>query len=257
VSMLVRMPRTEWSASDLAETASLLADTTRAMFCLALMDGRAWTAGELARHAGVAASTTSAHLDRLVDAGLLAEVRQGRHRYLRLAGPEVAELVETLSVLAGPPRPAARSLRAITVAGQLAHARTCYDHLAGRVGVALTDAMVRAGHIDDRNGFALTDQGLGWLDGLGIATEPLRAGRRPLARSCLDWTERRPHLAGAAGAALCSHVVDQGWLVPIAGQRALRLPDDGAARLARVFDLDPTALAPAPASGQDPVRKPA
>jgi hypothetical protein len=156
----------------------------------------------------------------------------------------VAELVETLSSHAGPPAPGAQSLRAVTASRQLAHARTCYDHLAGRVGVALTDAMLHAGHLDDRHGFSVTDKGLAWLEEIGVAVEPWRRGRRPLARSCLDWTERRPHLAGLVGAALCDHVLAEGWLTRVPGQRSLRLTHSGTTHLADLFDLHPDALAP-------------
>src|SRR3954470_13036457 len=133
-------------AEGLARWAGLLADETRAGFLLALLDGRAWTAGELARHAGVAASTTSEHLGKLVAGGLLAEERQGRHRYVRLADAGVAQLVEDLAAQAGPvvaPRP--RTLRESGAGSAMARGRTCYDHLAGRLGIAVTDALTGRG----------------------------------------------------------------------------------------------------------------
>ncbi|MDT0545376.1 MULTISPECIES: winged helix-turn-helix domain-containing protein [Streptomyces] len=210
----------------LARLASLLADETRASFCLALLDGRAWTAGELARLAGVAASTASEHLSRLVEGGLLAEERQGRHRYVRLAGPQVAQLIEDLSGHAAPP-PAPRTLRAASAGEAMARARTCYDHLAGRLGTAITDAMVEHGLLRGAEGFALTDVGLAWFRRLGVDLSAASRGRRPMARSCLDWTERRPHLAGVAGAALCRHALDAGWCARIGSQRALRVSEEG------------------------------
>ncbi|RKE22789.1 helix-turn-helix transcriptional regulator [Streptomyces sp. TLI_171] len=222
-------------ARALADTAALLADPTRAAICLALLDGRAWTAGELARHAAVAASTASGHLHRLVDAGLLAEERQGRHRYLRLAGPAAAELVEALAQFTGAPPVAARSLRAARQQGELARARTCYDHLAGALGVAVTDAMTARGLLDDRHGLALTPAGADWLTTAGITVRP---GRRPAVRACLDFTERRPHLAGAVGAALCRHAVDTGWVEPRPDTRALRVTPAGAAALRGLLGLD-------------------
>jgi DNA-binding transcriptional ArsR family regulator len=228
----------------LARLAGLLADGTRAAFCLALLDGRAWTAGELARYAGVAPSTASEHLTRLVAGELLIEEHQGRHRYVRLAGPHVAELLEHLVARGAPTGPPARTLRAVTVANNLAYARICYDHLAGRLGVVLTDAMIRNGIVDDGAGFAITTGGVAWLDDLGLDTVTLRAGRRPMARACLDWTERRPHLAGAVGAVLCGHFIDRGWLRRISGQRALRLTQAGRAQLAEVFALAPAQLGP-------------
>src|SRR5262249_30557400 len=133
----------DMSAHSLARLAGLLADETRAAMCLALLDGRAWTAGELARHTGVAPSTATGHLDRLLDGRLVVQQRQGRHRYVRLAGPDAAWLVESLAAHAGPATTAIRSLRAANAATAIAAGRTCYDHLAGRLGVAITDAMTR------------------------------------------------------------------------------------------------------------------
>ncbi|WP_431041201.1 ArsR/SmtB family transcription factor [Streptomyces sp. P1-3] len=211
---------------ELARLAGLLADETRARFCLALLDGRAWTAGELARHAGVAASTASEHLSRLVEGGLLTQERQGRHRYVRLAGPRVAQLIEDLSAHAAP-SPPPRTLRASGASEAMARARTCYDHLAGRLGTAITTAMLDRGLLQRATGFALTDAGMAWYRDLGMDLATAPRGRRPLARDCLDWTERRPHLAGVAGAALCRHALDAGWCVRIGSQRALRVTEEG------------------------------
>ncbi|CAL9396831.1 hypothetical protein SUDANB96_01383 [Streptomyces sp. enrichment culture] len=213
-------------AAGLAALASLFADETRAACLLALLDGRAWTAGELARHAGVAASTVSEHLGRLVAGGLLTEERQGRHRYVRLASAETAQLVEDLAarVDAGAKaRP--RNLREAGAGSAMARGRTCYDHFAGRLGITLTDAFTSRGLLDQDAGFALTDAGLAWFGAAGIALD--RGGRRPLARGCLDWTERRPHLAGAAGAALCRHALAAGWCVRIGSARAVTVTDEG------------------------------
>lgn len=214
---------------DLAALAALLADSTRAQFCLALLDGRAWTAGELARHANVAASTATEHLNTLVDGGLLVQERQGRHRYLRLAGPDAAELIEHLAVLA--PR-RAEPKHTLSVANRnkaLARARTCYDHLAGGLGVAIADAMTDRGLLDWSQGLALTDRGMKWLGELGL--ELSEGTRRPPVRSCLDWTERRPHLAGSLGAALCRFAFDQGWITRIGTGRAVAVTDEGAGAL--------------------------
>lgn len=191
---------------DLASVARLLADGTRADLCLALLDGRAWTAGELARHAGVAASTATEHLNMLVRGNLLAEERQGRHRYVRLADPSVAELIENLAARAPNAASPPLSLSAASRQNALAHARTCYDHLAGTVGVAIADAMTEQRLLDWEHGLGLTSDGKSWLAELGIAVPT--GIRRPSVRSCLDWTERRPHLAGAVGAALCRHAFD-------------------------------------------------
>ncbi|MCX4750759.1 ArsR family transcriptional regulator [Kitasatospora sp. NBC_01287] len=218
-------------APQLAKVAALLADGTRAAFCLALVDGRAWTAGELARHAGVAPATATGHLHQLVAGGLLAEERQGRHRYVRLANPQVAELIEQLAALA-PPRPTPPPPRSLSAAGRrnaLARARTCYDHLAGTVGVAIYDAMTERGLLDRTSGLRLTEQGGEWLAALEVAVPA--GGQRPAVLACLDWTERRPHLAGAVGAAFCRHALAAGWVTRIGSTRAVAITAAGQAVL--------------------------
>ena len=226
------------SASDLASLAALLADETRAAMCLALLDGRAWTAGELAAHARVAPSTATEHLHRLVSGGLLVERRQGRHRYVQLADPSVAHLLEDLSARIEPRPGTARGLRAVTADAALRRGRTCYDHLAGRLGVAVTDALTGAGLLNQTAGFAFTEAGLSWLtDALGLGPDDLRTGRRPLARGCLDWTERRQHLAGTAGARLCQKFFDNGWVARVGSGRAVRLTPTGKAALRDLLGL--------------------
>lgn len=227
--------RAPGSGPDLASVARLLADGTRAGFCLALLDGRAWTATELARHMGVAPSTATEHLHALVRGNLLTEERQGRHRYVRLAGPHVAELIESLSALAPVRTPAPRTLSAAGRRQALAHARTCYDHLAGTVGVAVTDAMTERRLLDLEHGLGLTSAGASWLADLGIAVPT--GTRRPSVRSCLDWTERRPHLAGAVGAALCRHSFDTGWITRVGTTRAVAVTPLGRQALHRHLGL--------------------
>lgn len=222
-------------AAQLADLAGLLADETRATFCLALLDGRAWTAGELARHAGVAPSTATQHLHRLIRGGFFVEERQGRHRYVRLAGPSVATLIEDLSSHRPPGAPA-RTLRAATVSAAMARARTCYDHFAGRLGVAIADAMTAAGLLEQAGGIALTAAGQTWLTDVFGESRP--ASRRPLARGCLDWTERRLHLAGQAGAQICRVARDQRWVRPIGSSRAVQVTPAGAVALKKHLDLD-------------------
>ncbi|MET8451619.1 winged helix-turn-helix domain-containing protein [Streptomyces sp. NPDC005209] len=228
-------------APGLAALATLIADETRAACLLALLDGRAWTAGELARHAGVAPSTLSEHLGKLVAGGLLTEERQGRHRYVRLADARVAQLVEDLAAQAGPgtARPP-RTLRESSAGSAMARGRTCYDHLAGRLGIALTDALTARGLLRQDTGFALTDAGVGWFGSVGIGLD--RATRRPLARACLDWTERRPHLAGVAGAALCRHTLDAGWCVRIGSERAVKVTPEGEHALSDLLGIPAGAL---------------
>ncbi|WP_330272198.1 winged helix-turn-helix domain-containing protein [Lentzea sp. NBC_00516] len=203
----------------LAQVAGLLADRTRAAFCGALLDGRAWTARELAVHAGVAASTASEHLTRLIEGGLLVEHRQGRHRYVALAGPHVAELLESMAAFAGPDaRP--RSLRAASASEAMARGRTCYDHLAGQLGIALRSGLVGLGVVTAE--LAVTEPGMVWLKEFGF--EP---SQRQVSRACLDWTERVPHLAGAAGAHLCRVFLERGWVRRIGSGRAVVLAPAG------------------------------
>ena len=191
----------------LAEVAAVLADNSRATMCLALIDGRAWTVTELAHAARIAPSTASEHVRTLTEAGFVRSLKQGRHRYIRLSGQEVAELIERLANHAGPEPP--RGLRASVRARRLAQARTCYDHLAGRLGVAFRDGMLAEGLIDDRDGLTVTQHGRNTLGELGV---DLPNTRRALLRDCLDWTERREHLAGAIPAAILRRALEAGWL---------------------------------------------
>jgi DNA-binding transcriptional ArsR family regulator len=226
-------------APSLAALAALLADETRATFCLALLDGRAWTASELARAAQVSRPTTTEHLNRLVDGGLLTEVRQGRHRYLKLADDRTAHLIEELTAHAPAALSPPRTLSQSSANRALARARTCYDHLAGRLGVAVTEAMTHRGLLRQDAGFALTDDGAGWLTEIGVDMPAARSSRRPLVLSCLDFTERRPHLAGAVGAGLHRHFLARAWVVPVGSGRALRVTDEGAAALRDHLRVEP------------------
>lgn len=230
----------------LASVARLIGDETRAAFCLALLDGRAWTVTQLARTAGVAASTATEHLNALVAANLLVEERQGRYRYVRLADQQVAQLVEDLAALAPNRDARPRSLSAANRGRALAHARTCYDHLAGVVGVAITDAMTERGLLDWAHGLRLTGTGEKWLAESGI--EVPAGTRRPAVRPCLDWTERRPHLAGAVGAAVCRHAFDRGWITRFGATRAVTVTDLGRDALSSALGLPPEALTRLPPS---------
>jgi len=230
------------AAAGMARLAAVFADRTRAAMCVALLDGRAWTAGELAGYAGVARSTATAHLNLLVAAGILVEERQGRHRYVRLADRDAAELIETLSSHTPPGRDCPRTLRTAGTRAALARARTCYDHLAGALGVAVTDAMTDRGMLGRADGWTITPHGLDWLRELGADPEALRQARRPMVRSCLDWTERRPHLAGAAGAAVCGRFFATGWVERIGSDRAIRLTAAGEAGLCDQLGLSRAAV---------------
>jgi DNA-binding transcriptional ArsR family regulator len=240
--MLDAMSTKDPQAAGLASLAALVADETRAACLLALLDGRAWTAGELARHAGVAASTLSEHLGKLVAGGLLAEERQGRHRYVRLADARAAQLVEDLAAQVPPAavRRPPRTLRESSAGSAMARGRTCYDHLAGRLGIVVTEALTLRGLLRQDTGFALTEAGLEWFGAAGIPLD--LSGRRPPARACLDWTERRPHLAGAAGAALCRHALDAGWCERIGSERAVRVTPSGRRALSSLLGIPPQEL---------------
>jgi len=214
----------------IAEIGLLIGEPARAAMLGALMDGRALTAGELAGVAGVAPQTASGHLARMTDANLLAVERQGRHRYHRLASSEVADLIESVMRIAAVTLPApARAPVTGPRDAQMRLARTCYDHLAGGLGVAVTDALVAKGVIrfDDGAGIVAPD-GIERLAALGIGVAgPTKRPTRPLCRPCLDWSERRPHLAGRLGAAVCSHFLDQHWVTRVEGSRALRITPKG------------------------------
>lgn len=209
--------------------ASLFADGTRARFCLALLDGRAWTVTELARHAGVAAATASEHIQKLVNGGVVVQQRQGRHCYVRLRDTGTAELIEAMVQAAPRENIPVRGLADDRRRRALAYARTCYDHLAGALGVAVAEAMDRHGFVDWSSGLTLTSAGATWLAELGVTVPP--PTRRAQLRACLDWTERRPHLGGAVAAALCAHAQSAGWVVPVGTGRALALTDTGRAVL--------------------------
>lgn len=225
------------SGNSIAEIAALIGDTARANILWELMGGQALTAGELARAAGVSAQTTSGHLAKLQDAGLIALAsQQGRHRYFRIASPEIAHVMEALSsaVARGPkryrpPGPKDEAMR---------FARTCYDHMAGRLGTAVTDALCRRGHVILSDGAGvITEEGHRFLCDFGIDLEPAKASKRPLCKACLDWSERRPHLAGWLGAALLNRSLALGWVISSSGSRALQVTKAGHAGFSSHFEV--------------------
>lgn len=214
------------SEPDLAAAAALVAEPARAELVLAVLADGPLAASELAARAGIARSTASGHLGRLVDGGFLVGTGRGRNRYYELAGAEVAEAVEALSRVA-PQRPA-RSLREATRNELLREARTCYDHLAGRLGVAFAGALERRGVIERSNGdYALGGRAEEELAALGIALEPLSALRRPLVRGCLDWSERELHLAGSLGAAVTARLFELGCIARRDATRSIALTERG------------------------------
>jgi DNA-binding transcriptional ArsR family regulator len=216
-----------------AQVAALAGDPARAGMLHALMDGRALTASELARVANITPQTASSHLARMIAAGLLAVEKQGRHRYHRLASPAVAHMMESIMQVASDLQPAQPKLSVGPRDAALREARTCYDHLAGRLGVALADALVAGGYAElASDAGVVTEAGVALFGRIGIDVEALNAGKgkrsaRVLCRPCLDWSERRPHLAGALGAALCTHSFEAGLVRRIAGTRAVAITPKG------------------------------
>jgi DNA-binding transcriptional ArsR family regulator len=235
---------------DLAHTAALIGDPGRARVLRALTDGRELAASVLAHEAGVAPSTASVHLAKLVDGGLVAAERRGRHRYFRLATPEVAGALEALARIA--PVAPVRSLREGTKAHAVRAARTCYDHLAGRLGVALMAGLIDAGVITGGDGryerarargdrpsaagrdldYRLSDAGAQRLRDLGVDVEQAMAGPRAPIRYCVDWSEQDHHLSGALGAALAARLFELQWVRRLPRTRAVLLTDDGRRGLA-------------------------
>jgi DNA-binding transcriptional ArsR family regulator len=217
---------------DITRVAALLGDPARANMLSALMGGQALTAGELAREAGVTPQTASSHLAKLEDGGLLTRRRQGRHNYFALAGADVAEALEQLTLVAeraghmrtrpGPRDPAMR------------RARVCYDHLAGDAGVAMLDALVDRGRIrDDAGSLVLTDSGRAFARDFGVPLD--HAGRRPLCKACLDWSVRRSHLSGVLGAGLLRRIYDLGWARRLDGQRVVQFSAPGLRAFEQAF----------------------
>ncbi|MDJ0949267.1 MAG: helix-turn-helix transcriptional regulator [Alphaproteobacteria bacterium] len=224
------------AAPNFADIAALMGDPARAAILSALTAGRALTATELSLEAGVTPQTTSSHLAKLTDAGLLRVARQGRHRYYRLAGPEVAQLLEGLMVMAGgrPQRPRARNPKMDAVR----QARTCYDHFAGRLGVGLTRALVDGGLLEAiGDDFELTLAGEDRMGAFGLDLPALRRQRRAFARQCLDWSEREPHLAGALGAGVADRCFALGWVARPRPGRAVTVTERGRRGLQKAFSL--------------------
>ncbi len=221
----------------MAEVAALIGDPGRANMLAALMDGRALTATELAFAAGIGAPTASGHLKKLTEGGLLVLSRQGRHRYFGLASAEVAQMLEAILVVAGSEIGAARPRATPRVPPELAECRTCYDHLAGRVAVAIAEALVARGAIDlDTEAAVVTARGHAFFEASGLlAGGP--GGRRLLCRPCLDWSERRPHLAGRLGAAILDLSLERGFVRRRPGSRAVSVTPAGRQGFADLFGV--------------------
>ncbi|HEX8613268.1 MAG TPA: helix-turn-helix domain-containing protein [Telluria sp.] len=206
--------------------AALIGDHARAEVLTALMSGMALTATELAGIAGVTRQTISAHLAKLVDAGLLAVEAQGRHRYFRLADDDVAQLLESLMNVAF--RTGALRLRSSPREPALRKARVCYDHLAGELGVLVYERLLaRAAFLPDANGLRLTEAGHAMINAIGVDAAAAAGTRRPFCRTCLDWSERRHHLAGTLGDALLARFEELGWARRSLDSRVVAFSDAG------------------------------
>jgi len=218
-----------FSTASLAETAALVGDPARAAMLMALMDGRALTASELARAAGVTPQTASGHLARLTAAGLLGLHCQGRHHYLRLASPAVARMLEGIIEVTAA-KEAARPRKAVVTGPRdkaMRAARTCYDHLAGRLGVNLADALTERGYVElSSEGGAVTEAGIGFCRDFGVDLGA-RAGGHVYCRPCLDWSERRLHIGGTFGAALAARCFALNWIRRDQASRAVSITPAG------------------------------
>jgi DNA-binding transcriptional ArsR family regulator len=223
---------------ELAEIGAAVGEPPRAAMLTALMDGRALTAGELAYLARVTPPTASEHLRRLCEVRLLSVLKQGRHRYFRLASPLVAQMIESMGIVAAvqaPPR-----IRRLTPADErLRAARLCYDHLAGQLAVAIAEKLVGRGYLTlGPEGGEITVAGFRFFEKHGMALPDIAPTRRAFCRPCLDWTERRFHIAGYVGAALARHCFDNGWISRVKDSRAVIVTPRGQAALNDIFELE-------------------
>ncbi|ARU63778.1 hypothetical protein CBW65_03900 [Tumebacillus avium] len=222
---------------DFSSIASLLGDPTRATVLEVPSDGRALPASDLARHAGVTPQTISAHLGKLMDGGLLLQETHGRHRYYKLSGPDVGHAIEALSLLAPPVK--VRSLRQSAELEKLRTARTCYDHLAGQFGVDLTQALLdNQWLIESEQGYQVTERGGAHLQEWGVDWRELQNRRRNFAKPCLDWSERRYHLAGALGAGIAERLFEMKWIQKKDGSRTVTITVRGKEKLKQYLGIE-------------------
>jgi len=220
----------------IAPVASLLADPVRVAILMALSDGREVSAGELALAAGVTAPTASAHLAKLAAAGFIGMRRQSRHRFYRLVRPELTHAMEALAVLA--PASVPRTHRQARIGRAVRAARTCYDHLAGRLGVGLTQALVERGALIAVDGqFEMTAAGAKLFGEIGLDLAAMRASRRAFAPVCIDWSEQVPHIAGALGAAILAFLFERGWIERMPASRAVQVTRVGRRGFGRTFGV--------------------
>jgi DNA-binding transcriptional ArsR family regulator len=222
---------------DVAAIGTLIGQPARATMLLLMLDGRGRTATELADAAGITRPTASFHLAQLVEGQLVRVDRQGRHRYFRLANPTIAELLESLRVVAEAPAAAKRPFGPRPTA--MRRARMCYDHMAGELGIGLVDSLVQSGAlIEASDNFQLTANGEQLLGDFGVDVAAARRRRRHFARTCIDWSERRPHLAGALGAALAERLFELQWICQDPEGRTLYVTPAGQQGLSDVIGFD-------------------
>jgi DNA-binding transcriptional ArsR family regulator len=226
----------ESEANDLAKLSAQFADPARAAMVIRLMDGSSQSAGELGLAANVSPSSASGHLSKLVSSGILADSRLGRQKYYRITTAAVAHAVEALQVVASPGATLQKIARSSL--NPFAFARTCYDHLAGKLGVEVTAALETENIIRPSGKvFEVTNRGFDWLDDFEIDWRQLKLEKRGFALQCLDFTERSPHLAGALGSALCARLIALGWLVKTRVPRSVRVTAAGRKELSKRLQI--------------------
>lgn len=220
----------------IAYIASLIGDPARSAMLIGLLDGRALTAGELARLADISPQTASSHLHKLVEGKLIAVESQGRHRYFRLANADIAQVLETLAMIAPASQEAVASVKSMQ---EIHYARSCYDHLAGKLGVLINQALIQHNYIKhDGQNYKITSQGKDYFLRLDIDIDELHNKRRRLAYPCLDWSERLHHVAGALGQALLTYFIEHRWLMRAKKGRVLHLTAKGRIKLGDIFHLE-------------------
>lgn len=221
---------------NVAEAASLLSETSRAVILISLLDGRFHTAGELAFMAAITPQTASFHLSKLIEGNLVRVEKHGRHRYYQLANKEVARILESLLAISPPPD--VRSLKQSEQIKLLREARTCYDHLAGKLGVDLAESMLKAGYLEkEEREFVVTPKGEGFFTDFGMDMSELKRKRRSFSHACLDWSERHYHLAGSLGHGLMIRFLELGWIVQVPSIRAIKVTDKGKVGFTQFFAI--------------------
>lgn len=222
---------------NVADVVSLLSETSRATILTCLMDGRFHTASELAFMASITPQTASFHLSKLVEGNLVIAEKHGRHRYFQLANEEVAHILESFLTISPPPE--VRSLKQSRQMKLLKEARTCYDHLAGKLGVNITESLLNTGYLEKgEREFIVTPKGEQFFTDFGIDLRELKRKRRSFSHACLDWSERHHHLAGALGNGLLTQFLQLGWIEQVPSIRAIKVTEKGKAGFQQEFHIN-------------------